>query len=191
MNKDESEHQPWTLSKKSFEALLSLLDPDTEVAARKYEEIRSGLVRVLSYRGCVEAEDVADEIIDRVARRAPELSQVYKGDPARYFYGVLKNVHREYVKRKHPHAPDPIPKDPEREVVLTCLDGCLESLDEPNRTLVLEYYRESGMNRVLRRRWMARSLGISSTALRIRAHRIRSGLRDCVLSCMKGKRHDT
>ena len=45
----------------AFDRLLVWLDPDRDAAGRKYEAIRARLIKVLSYRGCREAEEIADE----------------------------------------------------------------------------------------------------------------------------------
>ncbi len=68
----------------------------------------------------------------------------------------------------------------ERERCLSSLDQCLEGLDPGERALVLGYYGE-GRKADLRSR-LARDLGISATALRIRAHRLRARLERCVQS---------
>ena len=59
----------WDMSPESFEALLGWLDPDRERAGIKYEQIRSGLISFFTGRGHCEAEDLADETINRVISR--------------------------------------------------------------------------------------------------------------------------
>src|SRR5689334_18556794 len=63
MNKD------WVLSQEAFDALLDWLDSDREQAGIKYEDIRGRLVMMFAARGCVDAEDLADETINRVTQR--------------------------------------------------------------------------------------------------------------------------
>jgi DNA-directed RNA polymerase specialized sigma24 family protein len=58
--------------------------------------------------------------------------------------------------------------------MLDCLDACLETLQPAERDLVLRYYG-TGRQHVIRRE-LAGELGISSTALRLRAHRVRERL---------------
>jgi DNA-directed RNA polymerase specialized sigma24 family protein len=50
--------------------------------------------------------------------------------------------------------------------------------------LVLQYYQEEKGAKIEHRRAMAERLGIPLNALRIRAHRIRVALRDCVSDCL-------
>src|SRR6185436_6843907 len=89
----------WVLTQEAFDALLSWLDADREVAARKYETIRQRLVTIFVCRKCVDAEDLADETINRVAAKLPEIAEDYVGEPAAYFCAVAHWVHQEYVRR--------------------------------------------------------------------------------------------
>jgi len=78
-------HQP-------FETLLGWLDRDRDVAGEKYETIRSGLVRIFVSKGFSDAEHLADETIDRVIKRLPDIIDTYEGPPVRYFHGVARDV---------------------------------------------------------------------------------------------------
>src|SRR5260370_41797194 len=91
--------KPETRKQEYFDRLLTLLDPDPERAGILYERIRWRLIAILASRGCTVAEELADEIIDRVARRVVDIQQTYVGEKAIYFLGVMNNVHHEYLKR--------------------------------------------------------------------------------------------
>ena len=41
-----------------------------------FERIRGDLIRIVASRGCPVPEDLADEAIERVARKAPELAKI-------------------------------------------------------------------------------------------------------------------
>jgi len=43
-----------------FDAMLRLFDADREVAAVKYENVRSRLIAFFEWRGCLSAEDLTD-----------------------------------------------------------------------------------------------------------------------------------
>jgi hypothetical protein len=45
------------------------------------------------------AEELADEVINRVSKKLPQIVDIYVGDPALYFYGVARKVHREYLRK--------------------------------------------------------------------------------------------
>jgi DNA-directed RNA polymerase specialized sigma24 family protein len=175
----------WTLTQESFDALLSWLDPDREQAGQRYEEIRRRLLKLFACRGCYEAEDLADETINRVSGKLKEIESSFVGEPARYFYGVANKVHLEYQRRKPLPATPPPTNDPDDiEQEYDCLEQCMRHLTPDNRMLVLQYYEEEKKAKIDRRRRLAEELGIALNALRIRAHRIRASLQECVQSCI-------
>src|SRR5262245_11300075 len=86
-----------------FEALLAQLGPDREVAGARYEQLRRRLMAVFEYRRCAHAEELADETLDRVARKVREMGDAFDGsDPARFVFGVAWNVARESFRRTTP-----------------------------------------------------------------------------------------
>jgi RNA polymerase sigma factor (sigma-70 family) len=176
----------WNLTQDAFDKFLIWLNPDRELAARKYEDIRRRLIKIFACRGCPEAEDLTDETINRVIRKVQEIIDSYVGDPALYFYGVARNVHLEYVRKNTPVLPLP-PADPpeEHEREHECLEACLDQLSDENRWLVLEYYKDKKRAKIDHRKELADQLGIAPNALRIRMHRIRVSLQACVAGCLK------
>ena len=182
----------WELTPEAFEKLLYWLNPNRELAGRKYEEIRRKLMKILTCRGCTCPEELADETINRVTRKVSQIIDNYVGDPTLYFYGVAQKVHLEYVRKKRvlvppPPAPDP-PGETERDY--QCLERCMERLTPKCRELVLEYYQEEKKAKIDRRKELADRLGIAVNALRIRAHRIRASLQECVFQCIKQEQGD-
>ena len=177
--------QEWVLTQEDFDRLLAWLDPDRERAGRKYEEIRLRLMKLFASRGCGETDLLADEAINRVARRLPELLDTYVGDPASYFCGVAHRVHLEYLRRKPPAPPPPARPAEEVEREYACLESCMAGLAADSRELVLQYYTEEKQARIEHRKELARRLGINLNALRIRAFRIRAALQQCVEDCLK------
>src|SRR5918911_1288958 len=100
----------WSLTRDAFDQLLSWLHPDREQAGKKYEEVRYKLIKIFGCRGCLTPEDLADETINRVARRLGDIAATYVGDPARYFCGVAQKVHMEYLRKistPPPRLPEP------------------------------------------------------------------------------------
>lgn len=178
-----------TITQEVFDSLLVWLDPEREKAGEKYEAIRRRLITIFTCRGCPVAEDLADETINRVALKAQELSQNYVGEPALYFYGVANKVCLEYMRRKAAaYVPPPAPEVDERKY--ECLERCMEELSPENRRLVLDYYREDKQAKIESRKALAEHLGIALNALRIRAHRIRLILQQCVEDCMQRRLQD-
>ena len=173
------------MSQETFEALLDWLDSDRELAALKYEEIRTKLINFFSATSQSEAEALADETINRVARRLNQVKDQIYGERARYFYGVARKVHLEYLRRKQPQSKQEFAPDSERtEIEFDCLEECVTKLSAENRELVLRYYAADGRERIEQRRLLAEKLGIAPNALRIRAYRIRAALQKCLKNCV-------
>lgn len=176
----------WVLTQEDFDRLLAWLGPDPEQAGRKYEEIRRRLIKIFACRGCGEADQLADETINRVARRLPDFVNTYTGDPVLYFCGVAQKVHLEYLRRKPAPAPPPAPEaDEEAERAYACLDACMNDLAPDHRRLVLQYYMADRQAKINHRKELADALGIAINALRIRAFRIRAVLQRCIEDCMQ------
>jgi RNA polymerase sigma factor (sigma-70 family) len=173
------------ITKEQFDSLLSWLSDDRELAGTKYETIRGGLVRVFVTRGFNDAEDLADETINRVIVRLGDIRDSYDGEPARYFHGVARNVLREQIRRKEfaTEVPviwiDPQPTSEERE----CLEKCLQTLPEPKRDLILDYYLYEGQAKIEQHKRMAAELAITEGALRVRVHHIKVRVEGCVREC--------
>lgn len=176
----------WVMSQESFEALLDWLDSDRDRAGVKYEQIRSGLVKFFTFRGHCEAEDLADETIDRVISKLNEIKNQVTGERARYFYGVARKVQMEYLRKKTPQAaPESITDSKRVEIEYRCLEECISKLSDENRELVLRYYEADGREKIEQRKQLAEELGIAPNALRIRAYRIRAALQKCLDKCVE------
>jgi DNA-directed RNA polymerase specialized sigma24 family protein len=175
------------LTQDAFDSLLAWLDPDRERAGEKYEKVRQRLIRIFTCRGCYDADVLADRTINRVASKVPEVSKGYVGDPALYFYGVAQKIFLESVRKRPTPAPPPPPPDKsdETEREYACLERCMERLSPASREMVLEYYRGEKRAKVERRKNLAEKLGIAQNALRIRAHRVRATLQQCVEGCLE------
>jgi DNA-directed RNA polymerase specialized sigma24 family protein len=174
------------IGRQDFDSLLDWLNPDREEAGRIYEEIRRKLARVFISRGCRCAEEMADETMDRVTEKAARIAADYRGDPRLYFYGVAKNVMKEYRRpRKLPEPPPSADPMGTADQELTCLDECLSRLLPKNREMILQYYSEDRHAKIKKRRELAQRFGIDMNALRIRMHRVRSVLADCTAECVQ------
>jgi RNA polymerase sigma factor (sigma-70 family) len=176
------------LTQAAFDSLLAWLDSDREKAGKKYEDIRRRLIKIFTCRGCHEAEDLADETINRVTSKVDQVAGGYAGDPALYFYGVANKIHHEYLRRKPPAAVAPpaiLTQDIEQEY--ECLEECMRRISPASRELIMQYYREEKRAKIDHRKELAERLGIALNALRIRAHRVRASLQQCVRECLAQK----
>ena len=174
------------VTQEQFDGLLAWLGPDRDTAGRKYETIRSGLVRIFISKGLTDAEDLADETINRVMVRLPDIRAKYCGEPARYFHGVARNIIRESYRRKEVTAEvieSRVEPEPERSEEHDCLGYCLDRLPASKRDLILDYYLYEGRQKVKHHKQMAGQLNISEGAIRSRAFQIRLSLEQCMRHC--------
>jgi DNA-directed RNA polymerase specialized sigma24 family protein len=177
----------WNLSGPAFERLLGALDPDRERAALAYEQLRERVGGLLQWWGSSRAAELADETLDRVARKLEEGAVIAPGSLGAYVRGVARMVLRESARHaevplgdRELNAPD---KEENVEAALQCLDRCLDTLGAEDRRTVLRYYE--GSRHAETRQKIADGLSISMTALRIRVHRLRERLEECVTGCLE------
>jgi DNA-directed RNA polymerase specialized sigma24 family protein len=125
---------------------------------------------------------LADETLDRVARRAAEGESIER--PVSYIFGVARRVLLErksstlLLPLSEENAPAPPPAQDEKQ--LTNLDSCLNELPPESRALLLEYYSADASARIRVRQNMADRLGLSLNALRNRCLRLRQSLEECM-----------
>jgi hypothetical protein len=172
-------------NKEAFNKLLLWLDPDSEKAVQKYQTIQYRLVRIFSSRGCTDPEDLVDESFNVAALKIDWLLENYEGDPAFYLHGIAKKIFLEI--KPTPVPPPRLNTDTdELERRSACLDECLERLTTPTeRHLVLEYHAQEKQERIQTRRRLARELGCTINALRIKVFHIHARLRPCIKECLK------
>ena len=183
------------ITQEMFDELLAWLHPNREVAGRKYEEIRRGLVKVFAWRKCSDAEGMADCVINRVAYKVRELRPNYEGDPVRYFHGVAKNMLKEYQKGlelevsltdfEMADKQSLLDVAAELERADACLRLCLQQLGSKQRQQIITYYGHDKSEKICRRRELAERLGIGQNALRVRMYRLRAVLEKCMKRCME------
>ena len=139
-------------------------------------------------KGFSDAEDLADETINRVMKRLPEIRDTYVGERARYFHGVARFVIRETTRRKE-IAVEAVPVFSADTDVHSdeydCLLKCLRFLPSEKRELILDYYIYDGRDKIAQHRRMANELGITEGALRGRAHHVRGNLENCIRQCIE------
>lgn len=192
------------LTEAAFVQLLSVLAPERDHAAEKYEELRQALITYFEFRGSVSAAEDTDETFNRVARRLSEGQAIFAENPASYFYAVARNIWREKLARpsavvpleslasslRHPSlSPHELWEELERRELrerrLTCLEHALQRLELAERHLIEEYYRGEGRTKIEARQALAQQLSIAPNALRLRAWRLRDKLENWVARCLK------
>lgn len=179
----------WTLSKSSFDDLLSALDPNRDSAALRYESLRARLVKFFEWRACAAPDELADETLDRLARKFETGAPIE--DPVNYAYGIARMIVLETVKReareRQAVADMPAAEEEEDDGRMSCLEKCLSSISLESRTLIIAYYSSEKRAKIDLRQHFADRLGISINALRIKAHRVRLKIEECVFRCLNGE----
>lgn len=182
----------WVLTREAFDKLLMCLDPDRERAGIRYENIRLKLVKFFEWRGCESPEDHADETINRVARRNNEGEVINNLES--YFLGVARKVFLENEKQRAKQRAAMIQMsqtsqyligDDASDIRLQSFNKCMRNLPAETRELLIAYYQVEKCTKIEGRKELADRLGIPLNALRIRIHRIRAKLEQCVADCGK------
>ena len=170
-----------------FRALLDHLGTEPEQAGGKYEQLRRKIIRFFAWEQCTGAEDLADECLDRVARKIEDGVEIL--NITGYVAGVARLVMKEYQVRRrreqvvleefsHRRAIVESGEDVERAVA--DLNACLERFTADQRSLILRYYEGDHARRIENRRRLAEELALLPNALRNRAMRLRSLLETCM-----------
>jgi DNA-directed RNA polymerase specialized sigma24 family protein len=182
----------WSISPRTWDQLLTLLDSDRNRAAEQYELLHRKLVRFFEYRGAAAPPDVADLTLDRVMRKI-EAGEEIK-DIGNYCFGVAKLILLECARlaSRFDTAEEAALVDittqnvnPEPDQMRGCFDECLRALPADAQHLIVEYYSEDRSAKIEARRRLAEKLAIPLAGLRLRAHRIRAKLESCTNSCME------
>lgn len=190
-------------SRADLNRLLIRLDPEPERAWEKYRDLRVRLIKFFEWNQCTFPEELADEVLDRVARK-PEEESIR--NVAEFVIGVARNVRMEAYKKmlRESHVEDwpegaealPETRNREEEIVsslhqqirLDALRRCLENLKESDRSMALAYYSAEEEKQRVHRQKLATALGLTMVALRVRANRVREKLEQCVTLGMEARR---
>ena len=189
--------EKWQLTPEAFERLLSGLDQDSAKAAEIYLQLRRNMVRFFEGRGFYAADDHADEVFNRIARKLEDGEKIE--NVGQYVYGVSRflvlELHKAREKEarfldRQPVSTFPqIERDEEEEKArgLRCLNRCLAELPDDGRDLVVKYFQGEKRTKIEIRQKLADNLGIPQNALRNRVTRLRAKLEDCVSNCLRKK----
>jgi len=188
-----------TLDADSFNRLLDWLDSGVHSEGQKYLEMRQRLVTYFDRKNCAATDDLADETLNRVARRIQEEGFIKTETPAKYCYIVARFVFMESLREgarersvqhelaRQWHTTSRSEADDLREEMRACMQQCVQDLDPAKRELILGYYSGDEREKIDNRKWLASSLKMTTNALSIRACRIRDELEACVRQCMGTK----
>jgi DNA-directed RNA polymerase specialized sigma24 family protein len=190
----------WTLTPRAFTRLLDWLDAGVPSEGQRFLEMRRRLVAYFDRKNCPAPDEMADDTMNRVARRLEEEGIIAAEEPARYCYIMARFVFLESLRgakkddaalremRRRPvgdtaNSSEAYENREYKETLLDCLEQCTDKLEPINREIIIRYYTTNERTRIESRRALAEELGITVNALAIRACRIRDRLEACVRQC--------
>ena len=120
---------------------------------------------------------------------------MYTGDPALYFHGVAKKLILENLRHEKLQVPlpdlqsaesDPLSEEEDdAECRYECLKQCMQELSPENREIIMVYYMNDKRAKIDERKALARRIEVSVNTLRVRVHRIRATLEQCINRCLE------
>jgi DNA-directed RNA polymerase specialized sigma24 family protein len=178
----------WSLDRRTLDNLLYALHPDREQASREYEALRQRLIRFFDWNHTPFPEELADEVLDRLARRLSNRETEIL-DPAKFAVGIARLLIKENLRENDrreaalvimaqctPESRNLELESALREEHIAVLQECLQAIPENSRNLLVRYFGTEGREKIQQRQRLAEEHGISLNALRNRVMRIRSEL---------------
>jgi DNA-directed RNA polymerase specialized sigma24 family protein len=181
----------WRLEANGFENLLAHLSGDPTEAGRRYERLRGRLILFFTRRLANAPEDLADQAIDRLAKRLQD------GEPVASIESYALGIARHVVQEQRLVAAREITPDgsilenisapghtsyeaAEQDRLLDAMEMCLARIPRADVELLSQYYLHEGGSKIEARRRLAETRKIGQAALRKRVYQICCTLRDCI-----------
>lgn len=176
-----------------FQGLLTRFDRDPLRAWQAHEDLRKKLISYFEYNHHLDAEELAEEALDRIAKR-PDLQTL--GNIVEFAFGVARNLRKEHFRRAskradvpdleaisdtvngNSSAEDAILGRISQERQLRCFHRCMCSLSAEEREMVRRYYPSENGDPEAQRLSLAADLGLKVGALRTRMARIKEKLQN-------------
>jgi DNA-directed RNA polymerase specialized sigma24 family protein len=173
-----------------FKELLTLLHPNEAQAAVEYQNLHQRLSRFFEWNNAQDPAALADEALDRLAKRAAE-SNMEDGvrNVSAFALGVARHLLQEEARRqlkmveisRHWQSMESTrTQEPESEALDDALQHCMAKLKPERRRLVEAYYSYEGGEKIKMHQQLAAAEGLSLNALRNRALRARQELETCI-----------
>jgi len=203
--KKEFLKKEWTLTAEAFEVLLKSLDENIEKASTIYEEIRKRLIRHFRTNQSLIAEEQADEVFNRIARKIFEEDfMLDKENPYPYFHGIARFILLEYQREKRRKmlgldelnvSEEPMFDPAEAFKIidekmrtaqgLEILKQCREKLSGRDNIMLDKYDVIAGKDKKMLREQLAANYDKTLNALKISINRIRNKLIICAKKKLK------
>ena len=180
-------------SEASILTLLGALGETPEASGLEYERLRSKLILFFSRRMLPFPEDLADEALDRLARRIVDGTVI--DSIAAFALGIGRHLALEQIKNRSETMGDDfwdnVPAPPatqSSEEEIARMERCLKTLRPDEASLLRGYYLATEGTPMKTRGRLAKRLGISANTLRQRVFLARQRLRDCMTGAETEKR---
>lgn len=180
-----------SLNRDEYSSAFHQLFSGDDDANAAYMSLWQKLVMYFHWKSVEDAEDLAQEVMERLFRKVSDSQTEITGDRVHaYAFAVARYVWLEHVRetRYKNIRQVPLPLDAdcsdirepqvdereahEREERLEILDDCLNELSSIDRDLLLQYYQFEKRNTEK----LAADRSMSTNSLRVKVHRIRQGL---------------
>jgi len=179
----------WQLTPERFELLLSHLSIDPAERGTRYEMLRGRLIIFFSRRMLALPEDLADEVLNRIARRLEEGEAISRIEG--YALGIARHVlqeqraqgDRERSAAEEFHwniSRETLTTDEGEEIRLARMKDCLERLPHSDQEMLSEYYLAEGSGKIPARRRLAKAREMTQAALRKRVFVLRGMIQRCM-----------
>jgi DNA-directed RNA polymerase specialized sigma24 family protein len=173
-------------SQEAFFQLLARLNADPALAGEEYEKLRARLIYFFELKGCRIPAELGDETINRIARKIEEGYEIE--DLFKFSYGVARLVMLEYwsdPNREWEQLDERLSSQEgsqaSDEYGLECRKKCLLILSPEERDLIIKNCTMNKKGRVE----VAKALGLTMNAFRLKIFRIRAKLKACYKNCIK------
>jgi len=180
------------LTAESYSLLLKAFSSNEVKAAAALSKLRDALVRFFQIKGDADAEESADETLDRVATKLTEA--VLIEDLTKYSFGVARLVFLENLRKTQKakkafgqYQAETLLRQKAGEEIddFAFLRECFAELKDDEKQILQAYFADlPPVELDEKRRKLTASLGVSQNNLRLKIFRLRRRLEDCV----RGKR---
>lgn len=178
------------MQKETLKDLLNLLHPDEGQAAVEYQNLHQRLTRFFEWNNAQDPMALADETLDRLAKRASEAG-ITEGvrNVSGFALGVARHLLQEDARRqlkiaeisRHWRSMELARTgEPAPETLDDALQHCLKKMSPERRRLIEAYYNYNGSEKIKMHQQLAEAEGLSLNALRNRALRTRQELETCI-----------
>jgi DNA-directed RNA polymerase specialized sigma24 family protein len=180
------------LTAEAFGNLLRSLSVDPRERGARYEMLRQRLILFFLRRLLTSPEELADEVIDRLAQRLTGGLEVASVEA--YALGIARHVAQEqaamtirentgtdkFMENISAEPATTSEQAQEQERRLDAMERSLATLPEPEVQLLNSYYLTEQRQKIQARKHLARKLGLTQAALRKRIYSICLHLRESI-----------